>query len=372
MVFKHFSQLLDSKTQHCISAGISIVQGTLCNGRRDAVCTAFVNPIQHRSNLKIVKCAVVTRVLFKGKRAIGVEFYYKGKVYQAYANKEVILSAGAIGTPIILQLSGIGLREDLKHNNIKPWLELPVGRNLQDHFAAWIWISFCGDADSVGQLFSSIVGYHSCPRTGDFAGIGTLSAVWFFDTPSNSRPHIECYFFLFTKQSINLPIILSILAYHEPIVEHLIKINQEKMVLLVIPSHLDQKSRGIVRLDGYKGPDALKFPYILHNYLKHPYDGTVLKQATRIVQSLVDSPTWKAACAEFIRLPLKECEQYTDIDSDEYLDCYLRFMGGTVYHQVGTASMGRTPRKSEKPKSVVNPQCQVHFTDGLSVVDASM
>lgn len=352
--------------------GICRAQGTLYNGRRFTACRAFVNRIQHRKNLKIVKCAVVTRVLFDGKRAIGVEFHYKGKVYRAYANKEVILCAGAIGTPIILQLSGIGLQEDLNHNQIKSWLSLPVGRFLQDHFAAWIWISFSGDPESVGQLFSSIVSYYSCPRTGDFAGIGTLSLVWFYNTPSNSRPHIECFFFLFTKQSLHLPIILALLAYYPPIADRLIQINQEKIVILIISSQLDPKSYGFVRLDGYKGPDALRFPYILCNYLKHPYDETVLIQAMEIVQSLVDSPTWKAVQAEFIRLPLSDCEQYTDVNSNAYRKCYLKYMGATVYHQAGTARMGRTPRKYEKAKSVVNPKCQVHSTIGLSVADASM
>lgn len=351
---------------------IARVYGTLCNGRRWAVCKAFVNPIQYRKNLKIVKCAVVTRVLFKGKRAIGVEFYYKGKRYQAYANKEVILCAGSIGTPIILQLSGIGLPEDLKYNGIKPWLPLPVGRYLQDHFANWIWISFCGNATSPGQLFSSIVEYYSCPRSGDFAGIGTLACIWFFKTPSNSRPHIECYFFLFTKQSLNLPIILAILAYKPDIAQKILQVNQEKVVLLVIPSLLDPKSRGFIRVDGVNGPKAFDFVYILFKYFSHPYDRAALSQATQIVHSLVKTPTWKAACAEVIRLPFPECDQFTDVNSYEYCNCTLGPMGATVYHPVGTARMGKTPKKSETPKSVVNPQCSVHFTQCLTVADSSM
>lgn len=365
-----FPQITDINAPH--GPGVCVVQGTVYDGRRQAACKAFVNPIQHRRNLKIVKCAVVTRVLFKGNRAIGVEFYYNGKPYRAYANKEVILCAGAIGTPIILQLSGIGLQEDLNYNGIQSWLKLPVGRNLQDHFAAWIWFSLSGDATSAGQLFSSIVGYYNCPRTGDFTGIGTLSVIWFFNTPSNSRPHIECYFFLFTKQSLNLPVILALLAYEPAIVQNLIEINQEKIVVLIIPSQLDPKSRGIVRINGVKGPEALSFPYILANYLSHPYDKTVLSQAIEIVVSLHKSPSWEAVGAEFIRLPLPDCEQFTDINTEQYRQCYLGYMGATVYHYSCTARMGRTPRKNEQPNSVVNPKCQVHFTVGLSVADASM
>lgn len=347
-------------------------QGTLYNGRRYAVCKAFINPIQCRNNLKILKCAVVTRVIFNGRKAIGVEFYYKGVRYVAYARLEVVLSAGAIGTPLILQQSGIGLQEDLDHSNIKSWLKLPVGRYLQDHLAVWCWFSFCGDASTVGQLFSSITGYFNCPRTGDFAGIGTLSVIAFLNIEQYTRPNIQCFFFLFSVKSLNLPIILNILQYKPDIVNTILQTNQDKMVLMTIPTLLNPKSHGIVRVDGANFTDTFDFPYIWFNYAsdRHGYDRKSFIKAMQLLLTFRNSPTWKAACAEFIRLPF--CQQYEDVTSDEYCNCYFEPMGASVFHPVGTCRMGRTPQKHKKAKSVVNPRCQVHFTEHLRVVDASM
>lgn len=307
-------------------------QATLFNGRRYAVCKAYVNPIQHRPNFKIVKCAVVTRVLFKGNKAIGVEFYYKDKRYEAYARKEVVLCAGVIGSPLILQQSGIGLQEDLNYNKIKSWLPLPVGRNLQDHLAAWIWLRFSGPAESVEQLFGGIVEYLNCPRSGIFSGIGTLATVLFANTTSNPLPHIECYFLLFTKQSLLLPGIIKLTAYSKPIADKILQTNQDEIVVLVIPSLLDPKSRGNVRLDGVSGPNAFLNPYIFYNYFSESYDKISLREAIKLVISFLDSPTWKAANGKFILLPLPKCEKYTDKTSDEYYECYLYYMGATVYH----------------------------------------
>lgn len=342
-------------------------QGTLYNGRRYAVCKAFVNPIQCRPNLKILKCAVVTRVLFDGNRATGVEFYYNGTRYRAYARKRVVLCAGSIGTPVILQLSGIGLQEDLDHNRMKSWLSLPVGRHLQDHFAVWLWFSFCGTTTSIGQLFSSITNYFSCPKTGDFAGIGTLAVVAFFNIKPYTHPTIECYFFLFTVQSLNLPVILKVLQYKPPIASKILELNKKSMILMVMPSLLDPKSEGKVRVDGISGPAAFDNPYIFFNYLndREHYDRKSLIKAMQLALKLANSPTWKAACAQFIRLP--GCEQYSNINSDEYCNCYLGPYGASIYHPVGTCKMG-----PKTPESVVNPECEVHGTEHLSVADASM
>lgn len=351
---------------------VARVQGTLYNGRRYAVCKAFINPIQCRNNFKILKCALVTRVIFKGRTAIGVEFYHKGARYVAYARKEVVLCAGAIGTPLILQQSGIGLQEDLNHGKIKSWLNLPVGRYLQDHFGVWLWFSFCGDPSTIGQLFSSITGYFNCPRTGDFAGIGTLPIIAFLNIERDARPNIECYFLLFTVKSLNLPNILNILQYKPEIANKILQTNQEKMVLMTIPSLLTPKSRGIVRLDGANCTDTFNNPYILFKYLSdcHGYDRKSFVKAMQLLLTFRNSPTWNAACAEFILLPV--CQQFEDVTSDEYCNCYIEPMGGSVYHPVGTCRMGRSPQKHKIAKSVVNPQCQVHGTEHLRVADASM
>lgn len=352
---------------------ICSVQGTLINGRRNSVAKAFINPIQCRRNFKLIKCAVVIRIIFDGNKAIGVEFEHKGKRYKAYARKEVILCAGSIATPLILQLSGIGLQEDLKHNKIKSWLSLPVGRFLQDHLGSWMWFSSDGDADPPGKLFSSITEYFSCPRTGDFTGIGTVSVIGFFDIPiSKGRATIECYFYRFAKQSINLEPFLALTKYKKSINNRIIEANKYDSIILVVPTLLNPKSHGYVRLNGKNGKAAFYNPYIFYNYFsdRESYDKKSLVQAMQLLLSFAHTPTWKAANVKFIRLPI--CEKYSKSSSYEYCNCYLKWMGSGVFHPVGTARMGPKPEKHKTAKSVVNCECQVHGTENLSVADASM
>lgn len=339
------------------------VQGTVYNGRRVSAAKAYLNPVQYRSNLKLIKCATVNRVLFKGRKAIGVEFDYKNKRYRAYARKEVILTAGAMATPTILQRSGIGLQEDLNHSGTTSWLSLPVGRYLQDHLACWQWFTSEGDAQSIGQLFSNIVGYHSCPRTHDFTGIGTISSIAFLNTTSNHLPHIECFFFRFDKQSMNIQPLLAITQYKQEIKDAIIEANKNHVVILVIPTLLDPKSNGQVT--------ALEnSSYINFNYLDHIYDRVSLIQAMQLVLSFTRTPTWRKADVKLIKLPM--CKQYPNITSDEYCNCYLEMMGGSIYHAVGTARMGKKPKCGEAATSVCNPKCQVHGTKHLTVADASL
>lgn len=342
------------------------VQGSIYNGRRFSVSKAYLNSIQCRSNFKLFKCATITRVLFKGRKAIGVEFYYKNKRYKAYARKEVILTAGSIGNSIILQQSGIGFQEDLDHNRITSWLPLPVGRYLQDHLACWQWFKSKGDTQPIGRLFSNIVGYYNCPRTLDFAGIGTISYIGFLNTTSNFLPHIECFFFRFDKQSINLLPLLAITQYTQKIKDAIIKANKNDVVILVAPTLLDPKSRGNVRIDGVNTPK----PYIFFNYLDKYYDRISLIRAMQLVLSFTHTPTWKAAHVRLINLPI--CEQYTDITSDEYCNCYLEYMGGSIYHAIGTARMGKKPKNGEAATSVCNSKCQVHGTKHLTIADESL
>lgn len=339
------------------------VQGCVYNGRRVSAAKAYLNPIQYRSNLKLIKCATVNRILFKRRKAIGIEFDYKNKRYRAYARKEVILAAGAIATPIILQRSGIGLQEDLNHSRITSWLSLPVGRYLQDHLACWQWFTSEGDAQALGQLFNNILGYHKCPRTFDFTGIGTISCIALLNTTSNQLPHIECFFFRFDKQSMNIQPLLAITQYKQEIKDAIIEANKNHVVILIIPTLLDPKSHGQVRADGNN-------TYINFNYLDQIYDRVSLIQAMQLVLSFAQTPTWKKANVQIIKLPI--CERYSNVSSYEYCNCYLEMMGGSIYHAVGTTRMGKKQCHGEAATSVCNPQCQVHGTKHLSVADASL
>lgn len=280
------------------------------------------------------------------------------------------MSAGTIGTPLLLQLSGIGLQEDLDYNNITSWLPLPVGRNLQDHPACWTWFTAEDGVESIGQYLTDITDYYSEPKSGYFSGIGTVSLAGFFNTPSNSDIHIECYFYYFDKKSQFLVAILPVFNHLKTIQNTIVEENKNNAILLITPSLLDPKSRGVVRINGANGTEALQNPYILFNYFDNQYDRISLIQSTQILLSIKNTPTWKAANVEFLKLPI--CQQYQNITSDEYCNCYLEEMGSSTFHLVGTASMGKKPKKLHIAKSVCNPKCQVHNTKHLTVADASL
>lgn len=312
------------------------VQGTVYDGRRYSVSKAYIIPIQHRTNFKLVKCVVVTRVIFDGKKAIGVEFFYKGMLRVAYARKEVILSAGAVGTPLILQQSGIGLQEDLNFNNVTSWLQLPVGRYLQDHLACWLWFSLDGDIETIGQYLSDITGYFREPRTGSFTGLGTESLTGFFSTPSNSRIHFECYFFHFEKQSPFLASIVEGIGYLPEIQNTILEANRNQALLLIVPSQLDPKSRGFVRSNGGNATTMFDNPHIFLNNLGHPYDNKSHIESMQHILTFPNVETWKKANVSFLQLPI--CQDYPNITSDEYCNCYLKKMASSTFHLVGTGN----------------------------------
>lgn len=354
---------------------VTRIQGIVYNGRRYAPCKAYVNANQHKNNLKIMKCATVFKVLFDENRvAVAVLAYYNGQIYKINARREIILSAGAFGTPVILQLSGIGRADDLNSLGVSPVPgvpELDVGHNLWDHLSLPLWFTFNGKTQTLVDILEGIAGYYREPtRTDIFTGIGGASIVAYFDVPiSNGTAIIECIFFLFEKQSLFLNSFWSIISYNDEIQSFLSELNESNVLLYVTPSLVQPKSHGSVKP---KTTDHTAFDNleIFYNYLSDPdgFDQQALVEAMALIQTFPNcSQTWKNASAKFVRLPLSACDdQNLDENSDEYRKCYLSQGGTTMYHPVGTCRMG-----PEAP-AVCNPQCEVHGVFNLSVADASL
>lgn len=232
--------------------GVMRAQGTLYKGRRWAVCKGYINPIQNRKNMYIAKCAVVVKILFDGNfKAIGVELNYKGNIYQVYARREVISCAGAIGTPILLQLSGIGRPDDLAAISVTlllPNLPLDVEYYLWDHLAAWCWFKMDGDEDSLVEMVENVSEYYVDPTDSSFSGIGTLHIVAYLSVPiSNGTAILECYFLLLKKKSLILPAVQGFIQYNPTVQKYLTDMNQDSMLLLVAASLLTPECHGYVR-----------------------------------------------------------------------------------------------------------------------------
>lgn len=133
---KYLGYFVSSDINGPLQSGFAVPQGTIRNGARCSTAKAYLKPIRLRSNLHVVTFAQVTRVVFSGKRAVGVQFNRFSLSNLVYARREVILSAGAIGSAQLLMLSGIGPRWHLKQVGIPVLSDLPVGENLQDHIYA--------------------------------------------------------------------------------------------------------------------------------------------------------------------------------------------------------------------------------------------
>lgn len=331
--------------------GIAYYQLTVKNGRRCSAAVAYLNPAKNRSNLTIETHALAARVTFDGTRATGVEYTQKGKTHTATAKREVLLSGGAINSPQLLELSGIGNPERLKEHGIETVSALPgVGENLQDHFVIGNRYRMKANAPSVNQqsrglsLIGEVFKYLFQRK-----GLLTLSAA-----------HIAA--FIKTRPELATPDV----QYHIlPATMDMQKMTEsgdmelEKQPgITIAPCQLRPESRGSVHIRSAKH-DA--HPAIVPNYLTDPLDQQAAIAGLRWARELAK----QTALAKYID---HEMQPGLDVQTDEDLLAYARETGGTIYHPVGTCKMGA----EGDPMGVVDNQLRVRGVTGLRVVDASV
>lgn len=354
--------------------GASKVQGTIDDGRRYSPAKAYINPHQSRRNLFIMKCTIVIKVLFNNDNnktvANGVEVYYNGKNYTIKARLGVVLSAGAFGTPVTLQLSGIGKETDLLKLGVTPLpgvSELNAGHNLLEHITVPVFFKFSGPIQTIPEIADAIEDYHKNPRDGFFTGIGSAPVVVFLEIPTKyGVAAIELQLFMFKKESVFLPSLYDHIPLNQDIEDYLDKLNKDYVILVVIPILLFSKSIGHVKATK-KDHTAYDKPEIFYNLFGDPYDREALIRTQEYLQKLPNrSETWRNASAEYVRLPFKACQNILDENTDEFRSCNIDEAAGPYYHPVGTAAMGTGP------PAVCNSKGQVFNTSGLWIADASM
>jgi choline dehydrogenase len=329
--------------------GVCYYQLTVKNGARCSSAVAYLHPAMNRSNLRVETNALATRVLFEGKRAIGVEFIQNGAKRVARAAREVILSGGAINSPQLLQLSGVGPGALLAQHGIDVVSDLPgVGENLQDHYHfAMTWrlkpgVVSVNELTKGARLVGEAAKYLFARR-----GLLTLSAahiaVFTKSRPDLSGPDIQFHILPATFDTDKL-------------------MNQQKMVLeelpglTIAPCTLRPESRGHIRI---VSTDPAVHPSILANYLSDPLDQQTALAGLKWGRKIAAQP----ALAPFID---HETMPGPDLVDDETLLAFARMAGSTVYHPVGTCQMGHGPN------AVVDPQLRVRGVEGLRVADASI
>jgi choline dehydrogenase len=329
--------------------GIGIYQITTRNGFRCSTATAYLAPARNRENLHVIKAAHVTRVLFEGRTAKGVEYRQGTEIRQIRARREVILSAGAVNTPQILQLSGIGDPAMLKRHGIEVVHAADqVGRNLQDHIGFdHLYASGRPTLNDVlrpwwGRLAVGL--RYVLTRSGPLSLSVNQGGGFFRTSPERTRPNMQLYF--------------SPVSYTRAIPGRRALMSPDPFSgFLVGVSNCHPTSRGEL---GIRSADPFAAPEIRPNYLSTDEDVQELLEAAHFLRRL-------AATGPMREIIKHEIKPGTDITSDEDLVADIRQRSGSVFHPCGTCAMGPEPATS-----VVDPRLRVHGVDGLRVVDASI
>lgn len=354
--------------------GFALYQFTMRRGTRCSTAKAFLRPIRLRKNLHISLWSHVTKVLIdpETRRAYGVEFIKDGRKHIVKARKEVILSGGAINSPQLLMLSGIGPREHLEEKGIKVIHDSPgVGQNLQDHIAVG-GVTFLVD-HPVSLVINRLVNLNTALRyaikeDGPMTSSIGLEAVGFIPTKyanaSDDWPDIE---FMITSSSTAADGGTQVKKAHgltDEFYKEVFESINYKDTFGVFPMMLRPKSRGYLKL---RSKNPLEYPLLYHNYLTHPDDVGVLREGVKAAIAFGQTTALKRFGARLHMVPLPNCKHLPPY-TDEYWDCAIKQYTLSIYHYSCTAKMG----PAEDPYAVVDPKLRVYGVAGLRVIDASI
>ena len=324
--------------------GVGPYELTINDGQRASTANAFLKPVRDRSNLTVVTEAMTSRILFQEKRAAGVEYIRKGTKVQDWAAKEVILCGGAINSPQVLMLSGIGSADYLKKFDIPVVADLPgVGENLQDHLDAM-----------VHQECSQPITLYSQTSLGNMLKTGM--SYTFFRKGVGRQNGLEAGAFLKSRPDLEIPdlqlhFVAALMQDHGRQAPD--RHGYTGHVCLLRP-----ESKGTV---GLKSNDPFDHAKINPNYLDVESDLVAMRDGVRITRNIFAQKAFDP-----YRGP--EVNPGAHIQSDEQIDEFVRKNAETIYHPVGTCKMGT----ANDAMAVVDDKLRVRGIEGLRVVDASV
>lgn len=353
---------VDYNGQH--QSGYSRIEANLANGTRQSANKCFLQPVQDsRPNLHISLYSTANKIVFEGKRATGVMFTKNGEVRFVNANREVIVSAGAINSAKLLLLSGIGPQKHLERLKIDVVADLPVGRGLQDH-VVFTGLVVTTPNDEIGlRNFSTILQY-AYNRTGVLAIPGGTEVILFTNsqngTNSDDFPDIQVVLTdLFPGDRTPKPPTVSAEVY-----EKYYKPMEGKKGFFVTLVMIHPKSRGKVSLNMTKPADK---PLIDPAFLSNKEDVKRTVKGIMKIRKLLEAGGLKAIGAKLWDVPYPTCESAGPIWSASYLDCFVRQTAFPAAHVCCTAAMG------DHARAVVDERLRVQGgVTGLRVADASV
>jgi choline dehydrogenase-like flavoprotein len=323
--------------------GAGYFQLTTRKGRRWSTARGYLKPARRRHNLALESNALTTRILFEGRRAVGVEYRKDGATHTARANAEVILASGAFNSPQLLQLSGIGPAELLQQHGIAVIGDIKgVGADLQDHYQARFNYR-CKTRNTINDMMGSVTGRvaaglrYALLRKG-FLTIGAGYAGGFFKTdPKMATPDVQFHFILFSADAVGQKL--------HPWPGFLASICQ-----------LRPESRGTLRI---KSADPAQAPAIQPRYMTAQADRDCMVAGMKLLRRVMNQPAIARTIDE-------ELMPGPKVQSDaDYLE-FARAKGTTVFHPTSTCRMG------SDVTAVVDARLRVHGFESLRVADASI
>lgn len=323
--------------------GVQYYQALVANGRRQSTEKAFLRSAMGRSNLTVLTGAIVDRVVIEGRRAVGLAYRHDGQSVVATAQREVILCAGAFGSPVIMERSGIGAPERIKALGLDPVHELPgVGENLQDHWHLRVQARV-RNTRTLNSMVHSLTGKalmgadYLFRRRGPLSAQPALLAVFARVMEDAVAPDVQIHASAASYNRVggpvdNFPGMTSAVGMQRP------------------------ESRGHVHASS---PEPDMPPEVLNNYLATEYDCEVAIRSVQLVRRIMTAPA-------LARFEPEEISPGPGVSSREAILEFARQTVATTFHPVGTCKMG------QGTDAVVDDRLSVHGLEGLRVVDASI
>ncbi|XP_017796644.1 PREDICTED: glucose dehydrogenase [FAD, quinone] [Habropoda laboriosa] len=345
-----------------LKTGFMKAQLSIENGKRWSTDKLLCEHI--KKNLTIITHAHVQKVLMELNRAVGVQFTVSNKTFKAIAKEGVVLSAGTIGTPKILMLSGIGPREHLQDLKINVINDLPVGQHLVDHVLTGIdlvmlnvsiGLSMIDTLNPMSALKYFIFGKGPWTFTG-VEVLGTFHSS--FQQNKSDVPDLQIMVMPLGLSKDNGVVLKKAMGISEKVYNEYFFPISHKNTITIAPVLLHPRSKGEIKLSSR---DSFDPPLIDPNYLSNKDDTAILIDGLRFVKKLVETNAMKSVGASIYEKHFPGCENET-FDSTKYWECYIQHLTLTSYHPAGTCRMG----------DVVDQTFKVYRTKNLYVIDASV
>ena len=324
--------------------GFGRLDMTVSKGARSSAANAYLRPAMTRPNLTVRTHALAESVVIEGYRATGVRYRRNGATPTATATRDVILAGGAINSPQLLKLSGIGPAAELKALGIDVRHDLPgVGENLQDHLEFYFQVASRQPItlySSMGLVARGMIGLRWLARHDGLGATNHFEAGGFIRSRAGIRfPDIQYHF---------VPLAMSYdgrkLATEHGYQAHV--------------GPMRSKSRGFVRL---RSPDPREPPRIVFNYMSHPDDWQEMRACVRLTREILAQPAFDPYRG-------REIQPGADATTDGAIDAFIRAKAESAYHPSGTCRMGGP----DDPAAVVDPETRVAGMENLRVVDAAI